>query len=358
MINFKKSVFNSPVTEVDNDFEIEDFLNESPSDLMESMCFLEDAYADIQKNYAYAMYYGVLENSEEILMEGLSDLAKGAVEFFKKLIKAFTDFMKKILLKISAYLGDFSKFIEKHKEYLLQLNGEFSILGYEFTIDSRVPNTRVIDDFLQAFNRQIGSIDKYTEAQLNEEKYAFASDDYMYKVRAEIINSSNKNITGDKFREECIKLFRNGKKEHHSIRIKSAQISEIVNGYSDLKKSYTEAKKLNLETSIFLTSLKNHFERGAELVRKAEQTSVRMDELERNGKRLNHGEEVTASTASLHLINSFYSFKLYQAKILSNTVLIATTEKVNALKDNLRQNRDIIRRAISVGNNKKEGGGE
>jgi hypothetical protein len=350
MINFNRPMFGTntqseslnKISHATDDFDI-------TAAMLESFIVLEQVFTDINRNQMTSMHYGVIEENYDILEEGFRDFFSSAVEFFKSMVKKFTEFMKRIFMMINAYIGNFDKFLENYKDRIEKLNPDFTIQGFKFEFDSRVPHIDRIRSIINDFNSELSDVDKITKEGIMKEREEFTSDIFVNKIRAEVIGASG-SITKDNYLRTIKQKFRSGSDETENIKVDSTVLKNTVSGYPDLKKTYKECSQQRDRVILLIESMKTFFERGVNInysgdnkVLQAHNVSINDD-----GSRIDKGDAVDTknSTSNHEKLNLFYSFKLLQAKELGGIAVTAAIEKVNALKEALKQSEQIIRRSL------------
>lgn len=353
-----KNIFNSaPTKHKEVVYEMTDFCFESA--MLDISYVMEDSFFDVNRNHMIALHTGLKDNNVDILEEGFKDFIDGAVTFFKKLIDKVKEFMKKVFMYINAYIGDFERFLKRHSKALLEKYPDFSINGYKFTINDSVPNTHVIQDMLSEYNSEINNITNMTKADITKKRGQYMAPGNLDKMRAKVLGQST-GISKDDYSAECKKLFRNGETEATSIQVNHDMLSEIVNGYESMKKSYTAAKKEKDKLIALLESIKGFFQKGASLQYIDGKQVIRTDNISVNGK--NNGinrDSMTKSeykTDTMVLYNTYFNFRFAYSKEISTMCVNAMTERVNALKEQLAQSKTIVRR--SLGASKEINGGD
>jgi hypothetical protein len=358
MINFNRPLFGpKPETQTVNklSYATDDF--DVTESMLENFIAMEQLFTGITRDQMTAMHYGIIEENYEVLEEGFRDFFASAVEFFKSMARKFSEFMKRIFMVINAYLGSFDKFLEKYKDHIAKLNPDFTIKGYNFQFDTRVPNIDRIKGIVNDFNSELADVDKITKAGIMKEREEFTSEVYTDKIRAEVIGVSS-SISKENYLKEVQRKFHSGAEEAIDIKVDKAVLNATVSGHSELKKTYKECAQQRDRVILLIDSMKTFFERGVNINYSGENRVIQAHTIGFNdeGSRVHTTDAVNSSnnTSNHERLNLFYNFKLLQSKELGGIVVTAVIEKVNSLKQALKQSEYIIRKSLM--SKKAEGG--
>ena len=318
--------------------------------LLESLIELEDSFFTITRDHMVATHMYLKDENVEILEEGFKDFYNAAVEFFEKLLKKFKEFMSKVFMYIQSWIGGFDKFLSKYKDKLGNLNPDFSIRGYDYTFDSSVPQLNVIQIIINDYNSELSNLKNISKADITKEREEFTSEEYLAKMRAYILGASSP-VYPDEFVEEARKVFRGGMTDDKEIKVTKSVLNKAVEDYAELKKTFNECVRQRDKTIILIESLKEFFKKSGSVHYKGRDTKVihtyRIEPKKDQGTIYRDEKiETTYSADNLEKINLFYDFKWKQAKEIGFMAVTAMTEKVNALKEALKQNEKIIRGSI------------
>lgn len=355
MIDFKTNILlnENPSTRLVT--EAESGYDNAYTDFLECMVSLEEEFFEINKDHYISMHHGIVSESSEIVMEGAKDMMHSAAEFFKKMIKKITTFFANAMRTINSYLGDFSKFIKKHGDSIKELEPDFDIYGYKFTIDN-APDLQPVQNIVDSYMRDLSGLEKKTKEDIEKERDNFSRDANIAELRGKVLRVSN-SINGDKYREEVRKHFRNDKDDTESLHIDKARLREAVDSYNDLNNQYKEASKMKNKTIVLLNNLKDFFEKGAQVNYSGNTKKIQTKEISIEDNKLktgNVGGNYKNDFATSEIISKYFNMKYQEAKIISSIVSVVATEKVVALKDSLKQEREIVRGSMKGNNAKKD----
>lgn len=326
--------------------------------LLETLISLEQDYFNITKNHMMATHIAMKDDNTEILQEGLSDFKKSAVEFFNNLLKKVKEFFAKVIMFIRAYLGKFEKFIKTYRDKLLTMNPDFKIEGYNYSFSSDIPRLDKIQQIVDSYNSEIKEVEKMSKSEILKRRNEFTSSDNMDKIRAYVIGS-NTPISSEEFLSECKKAFRSGATEKESIHVTKQMIHEIVDGgYKSMKKLADDCLKEKDKTVLIIERMKDFFNRGAYVHYKGDTRMIHARTISIEDKQVKTGEaeHIPYSTQKIDVINTYYNYKWIETKELGSICVTAISEKLNAVKECIKQNEMIIRKLLT--NNKEESGDE
>jgi hypothetical protein len=271
------------------------------------------------------------------------------------MIKRITTFFANIMRTINSYLGDFSKFIKKHGDKIKELEPDFTIYGYNYTIND-APDLRPVQDIVDSYMRDLSGLEKKTKEDIIKERDKFNKDDNIARIRGQVLKT-NKSFNGDRYREEVRKHFRDGKEDTVDMHIDNSRLVKAVDSYKDLQKQYNDASKMKDRTIVLLNSLKDFFEKGAQVNYSGEIRKIQAKEISIEDNKLktgNVGSEYKNDYKTSEVVSEYFNMKYSEAKIISSIVSIVATEKVTALKDSLKQEREIVRGSMKGKNMKKD----
>lgn len=336
-------------------------INRSDNDLdlsiacLEMLTVAEDEYFSIQKEHMQATHLSMIHENLQILQEGIGDFFNSVINFFKNLLEKFKAFMKKAFMFLNAYIGDFDNFLNKYKEELLKLNPDFSYKGFKYTT-TRELKLHSIETLINEFNDDLHNLKELKIGDIIEMRKRFNEPTNLNKIRGSIIGASS--IDEDRFDEECFKYFRSGEYDAIDLDIKKNDISSYIAEYPGVKKSLKTASENRDKTITMVESIKKFFEKGASVSYNGKSKSITTYDAVKNvkGTRVVDGTKGTSAYSSdeLRKVNAFYNFKFQQSKIIGNLAINASCDKVNAIKEQLKQTKAIIRQGMSSKNKKVE----
>lgn len=317
--------------------------------MIECLTLIETEYFNIAKEHMMSNHIGYKENNVEILQESLSDMARNAVEFFKKVIKHITEFFKKSFTYISSYFGDFEKFINKYKDLILKSDPEFEIHGYNYTFNPKYPDESEIDNIISRYNSEISRIKDMEYKDITELKDNEWNDEVKNKLRAKVIGKTGE-ITAENYLEEVKRSYRGDKDKPDNIKVDTEYVQNIISTYSSIKKCLSDTKKdydnivknLNIMKRFFESGVKVQYVGNDKMINHSNSMSYTDKKITRTGD----STDEQYSTDLLKKYDTYYNFRFEQSKVLSAILTNAFYEKVNALKEQLKMYEKVIRRCL------------
>lgn len=324
--------------------------------MLEQAITMEDTYFNIVREQMIATHLAMKEDSPEILQEGFKDFANSAVEFFKKLLAGFKEFMAKAFMYLQAYLGNFSKFIEKYKDQLSALDPNFSVDGYTYTFNSAIPNTEKLHNIITHYNNEISKVKTMTKSDVIKQREEYLSSETLDRTRAVAIGSGIP-VTREEFLSSAKKAYRNGEDTPDKIIVNRSRLLQALDDYEGLKKIKKECEKDRNNVIRLIDDMKAFFQRSASVHYK-DTTKVmqvqQVDIKDNSGLETRSKDLLDFNQNTLDVINVFFNFKFAESKEIGSIAITAVVEKIQALKEAIKMNEQIIRGSLSY--TKKEDG--
>lgn len=316
---------------------------------------------NVSMQFNKSMCTGLYYNDYEIIKESFTDFFKSAADFFKMLIQKIKEFFENAMRLLLSYIQDFKTFLDKNGDYIRTLDVDFDFEGYEFTLNKTTsPNITMISDIVTEFNNnniaRIASL-KYSEVCDLRDK--FESEQTKDIIRGKILNNGEVGIPEQNFDEQSKLTFRKTN-EPVTLSIDKAYVSNIINEYGDLKKLLDNTKKEKERISGIYHDLEYYFSKKAYVVYEKAERSIKAYSLEYGDRSVKKSEETNMnySDSGIKTLNLLFDYNFKKSRMMCNYTMRVFTDKINAIKDCMKQYRDIIRRTLhenkNVKNNKKE----
>lgn len=325
--------------------------------LIESMIdslgpFNSDIRSGIQSSY-----FGELDETPDITMEGVKDIAKSAVEFFKRMLRKFKEYMKKFYMLMYSHLGSFDKFIIKYADVLKDKKPDFHMQGYEFSTRVSFPAILEVETVIQDFNAGLSKISK-TSVKEEETKLAQkTSAEESAKIRGAILGVGP--IEKGDFTSTARKLLRGGQSEMKEIHVNASYLKKAINDYNEMKTRLKEYQKEEKKITDMINACIRIFSNGpaVELGSSGQRVYSARSVSSADGKVKEDGADstkydITESNATL--VNKYYTIMYSRLNEFASLVLVAMTEKVKAVRDEMRQAEKVIRKSIMSGEKDKK----
>jgi hypothetical protein len=318
--------------------------------LLENESILEDNFFDIMRDQIMVTHLALKESSVEILQEGFGDFINSAVEFFKKMLARFKEFMTKIFMYLHAYMGNFEKFLTKYRDTLRNLEPDFQIEGYEYSLRSDVPKLDKLKNIVSTYNNELSEIDKLTKADVIKKRREYLSSETLDAVRGHIIGSSTPVISED-YLATVKRTFRNGADKSEMIQVNKTRLLKAIEDYDVLKKFKKECEQEREKTIRLVESIQDFFNRSAAVHYKGDKKVMYMHNVQINhtgDKAQTSGDrqDVDYNGSRMEAINLFFSLKFVEAKEIGSMATTASIEKVHALKEAINLTQTIIRKSL------------
>jgi hypothetical protein len=339
---------NKPIVQISNLSTTNDDFDISQA-YMESLIVMEDEFFSINQVHLKGVYLGLKENNLEILNEAFGDVLSGIINFFKRMIDSFKEFMKKIGMIIYGYLGDFDKFIKNNKDKLDNLNPSFSTEGFDYVFPNSIPNLNRINDIINEYNDELDEIKDKTAADITKERLNFLKEENINKIRAEVLGK-NGEITQDNYIKEIKKTFRSNDEREKKININKSYLNQIVDEYPKLHKLYGELNTEKDKVISLIEQIKSFFEKSYSVYYNEKTKTLSVNKIERKDYTINKTDKIESdfeqNRNKLDVLNKFYNFKFIQSKEIGGMCVSVITEKCNALKECLKFYRVIIKKCL------------
>ena len=324
--------------------------------LLETIYQFEDTTVDLYSNLTSARYNAYIAEDSSILMEGFSDMCKTIGNAIKKLIEGIKNFFLGFIRAITSYNMSLKEFVTKYKNELLKADCDFEIDGYNFTVlDAKTPDMSDFNKLVATYNSSLSDIEKTTKGEITNEGNAFLSDKNLDEIRARVLGV-NGGILKDEFVETVRKHYRGGKSETSTIHIDSSQVKEIVNNVDKIVDGKKKAVKDRDDIINLLSKAEVFFNRKVDVVyRNAEQKiGAKTFDVDDEKKTVSYGDtDINYSESAITKISALVTTKYNETKAVSGIINVVVSERANAFKDLVKQDRKIVGMALSSPKKKK-----
>lgn len=322
--------------------------------LYESIYQFEDINVDLFANMARSRYNAsLMEGDRSIIMEGLGDVCATIGNAIKKLIIAIKDFFMKFVKMITSFHLNLKDFVKKYKDELLKVDCDFDIIGYNFKVmESKDPNMDDFRELVDGYNASLSDIESIKKADITKEGNAFLEDKHLDEIRGRVLGVGGI-IQKDDFTETVRKYYR-GANETESIHVDGAVVREIVNNVDKLWDMKNKSIKDRDRILLLLNKAETFFHRKVGTAYRGSQKKVdaRTFELNDDVRTAKTKEtDIDDSNSTLEKVNLLVVTKYNETKAVSSIINVVITERANALKDMVKQNRKIVGKALSSGKN-------
>lgn len=324
--------------------------------LLETIYQFEDTTVDLYSNLASARYNSYVSEDSSIIMEGFSDMCKTIGNAIKKLIEGIKNFFLGFIRAITSYNMSLKEFVSKYKNELLKADCDFEIDGYNFTVlDAKNPDMSDFNKLVATYNSSLSGIDKITKGEIANEGNEFLSDKNLDEIRARVLGV-NGGISKDEFVETVRKYYRGGKGETSTIHIDSSHVKDIVTNVDKIVDGKKKAIKDRDDIIALLSKAEVFFSRKVDVVYKNSEQKIgaRTFDVDDEKRTVSYGDtDIGYSESAVAKISALVSTKYNETKAVSGIVNIIVSERANAFKDLVRQDRRIVGMALSSPKKKK-----
>lgn len=319
---------------------------DNASMLADIYCF-EEVSQYIYENSVRTEYMYNLTGNQEFVTEGFTDTLKTMGNAIKMLIARIKDFFVSFLRSIRSYSMTLEKFANEYKDDLLKADCDFKITGYNFNVmSSKDINMSDFNKLVATYNTVIGDIKKTSLGDIVKAGIEFSSDTNLNKIRARVIGM-NGAISKDDYIDEVKKFYR-GSKDPVSIHVTSSTVKSILDDVDKLVKMRNAAVKDRDTIIALLSKAEMFFDRKADIIYKNSERMIgtRTIDVDSNNVMSTNDASVDHDDDTLKKVSQLLTIKYNETRVLSAIINIAVTERANALKDMVVQNRRILGKAI------------
>lgn len=314
-------------------------------EIYESDCeAIQIAQAKVLMEHAYR-----ISGDSDILMEGFADICHSIADWFKKLANAIKEFFLKFIKIFTDFSLSLKDYVTKNKDALLATKINTTVNGYEFSVlDSPDPDMSEFDKLLASYNDMLGRIDSLETSEIRKQSSDFLATLNMDHLRGKVLGSKNA-IQSDKFLDEVRKFYRSGQESTSSIKVDASYIREIVSHADSLVNAKEKAIKDRDRILKLLKAAESFFNSRVTVGYTGNTPNIKTRTVSSNsssdkfqsdeGETLNHAQYYKKYST---LMTSKYNEIRELAKII-NTVV---TERANAFRDQVKQERKLVAMAM------------
>lgn len=293
--------------------------------------------------------------SKDIVMESVSDIFKTIADGIKKFIENVKKFFKKILLYITSAYQDLDKVAAEVKKVIDGKNDiEFTIDGYKFTvIDKSSPNISEFQNIVAKYNDDMTKISDLKEKEVKDEVMEWLTETNLDRLRGQVLGI-NQSIPDTEYLDEIRKYYRNGEDSTQSITVNRSMVDSIISNAKKLE----DAKKASIKDRDNLINLlsksETFFGRTIQTFYKGNTKQINVNKVNiDNNKFSTEDNKINVNDDMSKMISTYASYKAKQVNKIAGMINLVACERVNALKDQIKQERTILRKCL-FGNTKDE----
>lgn len=331
-------------------------MTESTSLLADIYCF-EDAAIPTIENNMRAMYQYTISGDTDILMEGISDMVNSIVDSIRKLLDAIKRFFVNFFRMFTNAMLSFTEFCKKYKDELTSWTGSFKYTGYKFKVmQSKDPNMSSFQNLVNTYNDAVSDFGKLKMDDIKSESDSFLSDTHLEEIRADVLG-----VSGGIERDDFVKTVREhyrGSDETEEFEVDGSYVSTIVNHADDLVKMKKKAQADRDAIVNMLSRAEVFFSRKVGALYKGNTKYVDLKTFSADSSyKTSVGDpdnRETYSESAATKANALISLKYNETKAVASIINIVISERANALKDMVKQENQIVRKALARGDKKDD----
>lgn len=329
--------------------KVVDFINESRSEIT-------DKKIKFYKSLNEA-------TNERLVLESFSDFFSGVKQIIDKFIKFLKKLVDKFIITIMKLVKS-DNYIKKHKDLFnhIELDMEFEFKGYEYTFSPIIPrpdavlgfNSSLFDDLYGNEKREL------TAQSVKDSVIAMDLERDYDEFRGKVIGKDNESIYISEFSDRLYRVYRNEDADTTNITVNSSYIRKCLNRYLDYSKMEREVShqrdQMIRSYEIVQKQVEDITKRNTDLDKQAFLSRLPNDINFTNIETTAGGTMMAAELMAQ--IDVYVRAKIDQIQEYSNIHLLAFGAKLDAMKECLNQDRNVLYTAlrkskVPFDNNKK-----
>lgn len=316
-------------------------------DIYNMLTYIEESAFEVYNVYMRQKHYAALENNIAILEEGANDVRNAIKTFFTTLINKLKDFHNTFISNVKAYVVNFTKFLEKNEDKIKSLPDKRILYeGYNYTIDYNIPRIDIIYKIITNYNNQIDNIDTLTKNKIDELVESFNNKFTQEAIQSNIIGR-NLVLKTDSFYNEVNKTFRNNKSDPETIIVDKIYIVEGLEQYKNIYKILNQTTKEYNMVRKCLEDLKSTFSKRPVINKR--KSTVTFDKVELTGSypvKKNYD-----NYNNIEIYEEYLQYQFKYTKFVCNCIVNVYMQKLNAIKESMRQYEKILKLYINEKDN-------
>lgn len=291
--------------------------------------------------------------SSDIIMESVNDIFKSIVEGIKKFITKIKDFFKRILLYITSSFQDLDKLANEVKKVINDKDIKFDVDGYDFTVvDKPNPDMSEFQNIVNNYNTDMSNLQSLKIKDVKDDITEWLDEKNINKLRGDVLGV-NKEISDTDFLQEIRDFYRNGESNTHTINVTKSYVNEIINKAKKLEDAKRASIKDRDKIIELLTKTEKFFDRNIQSYYSGSKKMVDVDKISTDDNKFSKtSNRVEATDDNVKNVSIYASYKSKQVNKIASMINLVMCEKVNALKDQISQERNILKKCLF--GNKKE----
>lgn len=281
-----------------------------------SLNFLLECHEELL-SYRQDFYKSILEASDEyVINESFNEVISKIKVIIKKILAYIESLIKRFTTQLAKFVGS-DKHIMKRKDEIRKFPSDesFTINGYEFTIDDKVPVIDIVGLDLNELRHELQAIsDKTIVVKIEKlsELIVKLSDQQIDDICGQILGLDSA-IAQSTFNEQVFAIYRDGKSLESTLTIKREDVLRALNDYEGYNDKIKQVK-----------SLQNN------ITSKYKSLEKQVDDLVRSNMNLDGSAKMETELDSVQTLNNY---KTNLAHSLDNLVIALTNriQKISTL---------------------------
>jgi hypothetical protein len=312
---------------------------------------VQESDTETFKSFVYSGYLMESGASYDVVLEGVSDIFKTIADGIKKFIERVKEFFKKVMLYITSASADLDKVADEVKKVIKDKTIDFTIDGYKFTVlDKSGPNMKEFQNIVSEYNSDMDDISKLKDAELKKKIIDWMSDNHLDKLRGEVLGT-NDNILEDEYLETVRSYYRDGEKDTHDIKVDNSYVNGIISHAKKLEDTKKSSIKDRDQLVTLLSKSETFFSKSLPTMYKGNQLQANTAKIDTTNNRFSTTSNYqNVNDSSMKVLSTYATFKSRQVNKIASMINLVACERVNALRDQIKQERVILRKCLFSSN--------
>lgn len=270
-----------------------------------------------------------IHESFEGFFETIKNIIKKVIKFIKSLFDKFIVAIAR-LFKIKSYLKNHLKELSKFGK-----DHEFVWSGYEYTINTNIPTTEVLEAFANTVEHESFGDKKITTAAAKSKYDALSDnlDDWYDKARAKVLNEDGAYSEAE-YAEVLFAKFRNDMNSAIEITIDSTFVNDAIRRFNDKDRILKETKNNKTKIEEKYKKIEDAFDKGVAKLSGAKYIA-KYD-----------SKEFELEDDAVNYFDMWTKAKANQIHRLSNIHTLAFSAKLDAIRECYTQDVNILYKAL------------
>lgn len=286
-----------------------------------------------------SMYKSLLESgnnryfiheSFEGFFETIKNIIKKVIKFIRSIFDKFIVSIAR-LFKIKSYLKNHFKELEKFNK-----DNEFVWSGYEYTINTNIPTTEVLENFANSIESiSFGNNQKITAATTKSKYDALSDslDEWYDKARAKVLNEDGAYSEAE-YAEVLFAKFRNDMNSATEINIDFSFINDAIRRFNDKDRVLKETKNNKTRIEEKYKKIEDAFDKGIAKLSNTKYIAKYS------------GRTLELEDDAVNYFDMWTKAKANQIHQLSNIHTLAFAAKIDAIRECYTQDVNILYKAL------------